>query len=442
MRQLELRDRKPTTTTAGDDGGTNGGRTRPCPARTWRSTRRASPTTEIKVGGVASVDNPLGGKYGDSFDGVKAYFDMINASGGIYGRELVLAAERDDKAFNNSTEVQALLTEDIFAVLPIATLLFTGAQTLVDEGIPTFGWTINPEWEGSAEDPKANLFGQTGSFLCFDCASPGLPWLIGAGQGARRSACSPTPCPSRPTAPTGSRNSFDEYGDRVDAEVGFVDKSLQLRREGPLGPGVEDEGRRGRLRDHLHGHQRRRHAGQGDEEAAPRRGAEPAERLRPRVPRGVRRPVRGLLRPHRLRDLRAARGGPAPGPARPSWRRWTRPTSTPSENALVGLAQRRPLRRRGLKDAGPDFDQQKVIDAINKITDFNADGIIYPVDWTKAHTETNDEDHNCQFFSEIEDSEFVPEFTKPGKPFVCPVVKPDELGTRYTAERLEERPPR
>ena len=42
----------------------------------------------------------------------------------------------------------------------------------------------------------------------------------------------------------------------------------------------------------------------------------------------------------------------------------------------------------------------------------------------------------------IEDSEFVPEFTEPGKPFVCPVVEPDELGTRYTAERLEERPPR
>ena len=46
--------------------------------------------TEIRVGGVASVTNPLGGKYGDAFDGVKAYFDMINAEqGGLYGRKLI-----------------------------------------------------------------------------------------------------------------------------------------------------------------------------------------------------------------------------------------------------------------------------------------------------------------------------------------------------------------
>ena len=53
--------------------------------------------TEIKVGGVASKTNPLGGKYGDSFNGVKAYFDYVNDKGGIYGRELKLTAERDDQ---------------------------------------------------------------------------------------------------------------------------------------------------------------------------------------------------------------------------------------------------------------------------------------------------------------------------------------------------------
>ena len=136
----------------------------------------------------------------------------------------------------------------------------------------------------------------------------------------RRSASSPTPSPSRPSAPTGSRTRSTKYGDRVGAEVAFIDKCLQFGTEGPVGPGVEDEGRRGRLRDHLHGHQRRGHAGQGDEEAATRRGAEPAERLRPRVPRGVRRPVRGLLRPHRLRDRSRC--------PRTTARRAARPTSS------------------------------------------------------------------------------------------------------------------
>ena len=151
---------------------------RPRPESTSRSIAPGVTDTEIRVGGVASVTNPLGGKYGDAFAGTKAYFDMVNASGGIYGRKLVLAAQRDDKTANNKVEVQGLLTQDhVFAVLPVATLLFTGAQTLVDQAIPTFGWTINPEWEGSAKDPRSNLFGQAGSYLCFDCAAPALPWL-------------------------------------------------------------------------------------------------------------------------------------------------------------------------------------------------------------------------------------------------------------------------
>ena len=227
-------------------------------ARRWRSTRRASPTSEIRVGGVASVDNPLGGKYGDSFEGVKAYFDMINASGGIYGRELdarrrarrqgVQQQHRGARPCSPRTSSRCSRSPPCCS---------PARRQLVDEGIPTFGWTINPEWEGSAEDPKANLFGQTGSFLCFDCASPGLPWLMGQAK-ANKVGVLAYSVPQSAGCADGIKNSFDKYGERVDAEVAFVDKSLQFGAEGPVGPGVEDEGRRGRLRGHLHGHQRRR----------------------------------------------------------------------------------------------------------------------------------------------------------------------------------------
>ena len=61
--------------------------------------------------------------------------------------------------------------------MPMASLLFTGADQLVAEGIPTFGWTINPEWQGTAENPKANLFGQAGSYLCLGCEQPPIPYL-------------------------------------------------------------------------------------------------------------------------------------------------------------------------------------------------------------------------------------------------------------------------
>ena len=53
---------------------------------------------EIRVGGVVSKTNPLGGDYASSFDGVKAYFNMVNSRRtGIYGRKLNLAAEHDDQ---------------------------------------------------------------------------------------------------------------------------------------------------------------------------------------------------------------------------------------------------------------------------------------------------------------------------------------------------------
>ena len=44
----------------------------------------------------------------------------------------------------------------------------------------------------------------------------------------------------------------------------------------------------------------------------------------------------------------------------------------------------------GLKAAGPDFTRQKVVDAINKMTDYKANGMLPGVDWTIAHEEDPD----------------------------------------------------
>src|SRR6478736_10250183 len=72
----------------------------------------------IKVGGVASITNALNAPYGDIFKGVKAYFAMVNSKGGIYGRKLVLASQRDDQMTQNLRETQSLLNEDnVFAAV-------------------------------------------------------------------------------------------------------------------------------------------------------------------------------------------------------------------------------------------------------------------------------------------------------------------------------------
>ena len=65
----------------------------------------------IRVGGVASTTNPIGGKEGESFEGVHAYFEFMNSQGGVYGRDLELVAEEDDNTgFENTQDIQSLLT--------------------------------------------------------------------------------------------------------------------------------------------------------------------------------------------------------------------------------------------------------------------------------------------------------------------------------------------
>src|SRR5690242_10887828 len=44
--------------------------------------------SEIRVAVITAKTNPLGGKYHEYIDGIKAYFKTINDKGGIYGRQL------------------------------------------------------------------------------------------------------------------------------------------------------------------------------------------------------------------------------------------------------------------------------------------------------------------------------------------------------------------
>jgi hypothetical protein len=72
---------------------------------------------------------------------------------------------------------------------------------------------------------------------------------------------------------------------------------------------------------------------------------------------------------------------------------------------------------RGLALAGPDFTRQKVVDAINSLTAWSADGITPGIDWTLAHD--REPKVACQAVVKIQGGAFVPQFTEPGKPFVC-----------------------
>jgi ABC-type branched-subunit amino acid transport system substrate-binding protein len=363
--------------------------------------------TEVRVAGVASVTNPTGVPYGDAFNGVRAYFDMVNAAGGVYGRKLVLAQTHDDQLSNDKRVVEGMLDQDQpFAALPISVVLFTGADLLARSGVPTFGWNIQQEWTG-----PPNFFGQVGA-LCFgsQCANPSLPWLVSKLHKKRVGVLAYSVEQSA-TCLDMIKGSFDKF---PTAKVVFTDKSLSF--------GVTDF------------------------------SADVKKMVDAKVDFVTtcmdKNGVLGLAREMRQQGLNAAQYLPnaydqefmqknagffegayvlaqeAPIETTPkfaalrdyiSW--MDKDGFRKTENAEIGWVNAAQFVN-GLKGAGQDFTRQKLVDAINRETAFNADGMIVPIDWTKQHTETQPP-LACGALVKVVNGKFQVAFSPAGKPFIC-----------------------
>ena len=280
-------------------------RRRTRPRSSPRSTSRGSrPRRSRSVASPPTSNDPTGGSLGSAFDGVKAYFDYINSKGGVYGRKLVLDSKRDDGLANNRSEVQGLLTkDDVFAALPIAVQLFTGADLLAEAGIPTYGWDINEEWGSENHKPgPPNFFTQVGDYICFTCANPSPQTLV-----AEEARPPPRRCPRvqrvavRRRAPTGLREQLQEVPDRQDR----VPRQEPLVRHPRLQrAGRADEGQGRRPRHLVSRRERCHHARARDEEAGAGRGADPAELVQPQAGQEERRRPQRELPVHDVHPVR------------------------------------------------------------------------------------------------------------------------------------------
>src|SRR5690606_37295176 len=95
------------------------------------------------------------------------------------------------------------------------------------------------------------------------------------------------------------------------------------------------------------------------------------------------------------------------------FREWMeRQGNEPTELAMVGWINAS-LAFDSLLAAGPEFDRESVTAAANSFTEYTADGILHPIDWTSGHvpytaSEPKEEARNCAAYVRIEDGEFVP----------------------------------
>jgi ABC-type branched-subunit amino acid transport system substrate-binding protein len=364
-------------------------------------------STEIRVSGVTATTNPLGGNYGSAYDGVQAYFDMINDQGGIYGRKLVLAQRHDDQLANNLREVQSIIDNDKpFAVLPVATALFTGAEPLAKAGIPTFGWNIQEDWVG-----PPNLFGHVGA-LCLGsgCTNAAFPWIAHR-LGKTRIAAFGYSVTQSASCVDHIGASFAKY---PTAKVVFADKSLSFgvtdvsadvkrmidAKADLVTTCMDENGTLTLVREmHQQGIQAQLFLPNGYDAAFMARNASLFEGTIVGVQEA---PFETTPRFPALRDF-------------VHW--MDARHAVKNENSLIGWINADELVA-GLKGAGPNFTREKVIAALNQMTAYDAGGLTPPIDWTKRHTDK----HSallCAAYVRVHNGKFVPQFGEPGKPLTC-----------------------
>ncbi len=370
--------------------------------------------TQISVDTITSKTNPLHGRYAEIADGMQAYFNMVNSGGGIYKRKLVIGKQRDDIiGLMNRTQVQqALASDNAFATF-VATLQFAGADLLQAAGQPTFGWNINAEF-----GDKNALFGNE-SALCNakDCIGMFGSWLakkagvtkvavIAYGVNASSIACG-----------EGTVASFKHYGV---AQVVFQDFSLNFA-EPDLSAQVATMKSKGVQMVFT--------CTDRDEtlvlsKAMKKQGLHAIQEL----PNGydpafIKANAQYYEGSYVVPQFTALEWQPQL-PEIKLFEKWMAAEHKQIyEISVVGwiAAYQFVL---GLKLAGPEFSQQKVINALNTQTDVTVNGLIPSIDWTKAHIDpvkhpAARQKIVCSNFLVIKNGVLTPTFATTDKPYVC-----------------------
>jgi len=412
----------PTTTEGGSDGspttaGTDGDRD------TFVSISGVPGVTddEIAYAVIGTLtNNPLGNCIFDCYlDGINAYFAFRNSEGGIFGRDLVVSQELDDALGNNQAKsLEVASGDDAFGAFQ-ATLLALGWGDLDAAGVPTYAWGIH-----STEAANRSHIFPSLPIRCGDCTGRAVPYAVreagakhvaalGYGDSENSKVCTRT-----------IADSVELYADDIGgAEMAYVNEDLPFgglgERIGPIVTAMGDAGvdfvatcmdsnGMKTLADEL--------ARQGMDDVV-------------------------LSHPNSYDAAFVAEAGDlfegdfvgvqympfeadTEGTAMADFIEWLgKEGREPNELSMAGWINAT-LAFEGLLAAGPEFDRDKVTAATNAMTEFDAGGLVQPVDWTVAHepytqaTRDVDPSSECTVLVRIEGGKFVT-VLPPETPWLC-----------------------
>ena len=366
--------------------------------------------TSISVGSIGTDTGALASNFFSMVPGVEAYFDMVNAQGGINGRKLNLAWKLDDggdpSQFNQLAHT--LVTQDhAFAAVGVSTAFFSPGY-LVQTGLPTFGYNVTGNWAG----PK-NLFAAGGSVLYYPAGIPADAYLVQKTHAksvavvAYGIAASAAGCSSEVTGLK-----------KLGITVSYVDLNVAYP-----GAGISSDVQRmqqagsdfvlscmditGNIAMSRAIHQ----YGLGSKVTQLWLNGNDVQSLAqyPSLMDGVYFEIQHVPYAAPLKYY--------PGLATYlSAMRKYEPNFVFDEVAMQGW-ESAALFAAGVKAAGSNLTQQNVINQINKLTTFTAGGVITPVNWAKAHN--SPAPPYCQSYIQAVGQQFVPKFLQGHQVFVC-----------------------
>lgn len=369
--------------------------------------------------------NPLGTCILDCYvDGIEAYFAYRNSQGGIYGRDLKIAATLDDElAQNQQKALDIVSSKDYFADFQ-ATLLATGWGDLDQAGIPTYAWGINATEAANRPSIFPSLV-----VRCADCRRPAVPY-VASQVGAEKAASIGYGISenSKVCADTVGR-AIELYQDESGVSLAYSNDDLDYGLPNGIGPEVSAMKKAGvdfiSTCIDLNGMKKLA-------QELSRQGMDDVVLFHPNsydqgfIKAGGKL-FEGDVVSVQFRPFEAD----AKGNGLEAFEQWMeKQGSEPTELAMVGWINAA-MAFDGLLAAGPSFDRAKVIAAFNQITDYTADGLLEPVDWTKAHTPYSEgdpaeaSDRECGSFVRVVDGAFEP-MSGAETPWLCwkPGAKP------------------
>jgi ABC-type branched-subunit amino acid transport system substrate-binding protein len=359
---------------------------------------------------VAKTGNPTGASYHPLVDGIKAYFQKVNDNGGIYGRKLVVKWDHDDQFGQNRQVVTQSLAQDKPFAIFIANSLLTSAPVINRAKQLSFIWNINPEFAGNP-----TMFGNVGA-ICFTCASHTWPYIAQQMKVTKVGVLAYGIAQQSKDCAAGIRNSFQTY---PTAKVEFFDDTLGYAQA--LGSQVTEMKSKG-VQLVLTCFDLNESYTLGKE--MQKQGMKAVQQL----PNGydsdfISKNASAMEGDVVTLQFVALENAPRIPEVDDLYKYAAKINVPVTELTAYGWILANEFYQ-GLAAAGPNFSQAKVVSALNSMTDFNADGFVPPIDWTKGHIDPEKHPEaqtklDCSNAVIVRNGKFVPYLNTPDKQWVC-----------------------